>query len=87
MSPDHVTSLWPTIIAEMVQVFLAIEQELKADSEEFRYGDYCCVLKRFVSLLLFGIQRKKCFVFIVFCAVLYVLVKDAIQVRSVYFCI
>lgn len=36
MSPDHVTSLWPTIIAEMVQVFLAIEQELKADSEELR---------------------------------------------------
>lgn len=35
MSPDHVTSLWPTIIAEMVQVFLAIEQELKADNEEF----------------------------------------------------
>ncbi|KAJ6643774.1 Protein dopey-1 like [Pseudolycoriella hygida] len=34
MSPDHVTSLWPTIIAEMVQVFLAIEQELKSDSEE-----------------------------------------------------
>lgn len=37
MSPDHVTSLWPTIIAEMVQVFLAVEQELKADNEEFRY--------------------------------------------------
>lgn len=36
MSPDHVTSLWPTIIAEMVQVFLAIEQELKSDNEEFR---------------------------------------------------
>ncbi|KAG4078749.1 hypothetical protein HA402_015339 [Bradysia odoriphaga] len=36
MSPDHVTSLWPTIIAEMVQVFLAMEQELKADSEELR---------------------------------------------------
>lgn len=37
MSPDHVTSLWPTIIAEMVQVFLAIEQELMTDTEEFRY--------------------------------------------------
>lgn len=36
MSPDHVTSLWPIIIAEMVQVFLAIEQELKTDTEEFR---------------------------------------------------
>jgi hypothetical protein len=37
MSPDHVTSLWPTIIAEMVQVFLAIEQELITDTDEFRY--------------------------------------------------
>ena len=36
MSPDHVTSLWPIIIAEMVQVFLAIEQELMTDTEEFR---------------------------------------------------
>lgn len=36
MSADHVTSLWPTIIAEMVQVFLSIEQELMTDTEEFR---------------------------------------------------
>lgn len=36
MSPDHVTSLWPIIIAEMVQVLLSMEQELKVDSEEFR---------------------------------------------------
>lgn len=36
MSPDHVTSLWPIIIAEMVQVLLSVEQELKVDSEEFR---------------------------------------------------
>lgn len=36
MSPDQVTSLWPTIIAEMVQVFLSIEQELMTDTEEFR---------------------------------------------------
>ncbi|XP_063699183.1 protein dopey-1 homolog [Culicoides brevitarsis] len=35
LSPDHVTSLWPIIIAEMVQVFLAIEQELMTDTEEF----------------------------------------------------
>ncbi|XP_043067031.1 protein DOP1 homolog [Drosophila bipectinata] len=34
MSPDHVTSLWPIIIAEMVQVFLQMEQELKSESEE-----------------------------------------------------
>lgn len=37
MSPDHVTSLWPIIIAEMVQVLLSIEQELKTDTEEFRW--------------------------------------------------
>ncbi|EDW08811.2 protein dopey-1 homolog [Drosophila mojavensis] len=34
MSADHVTSLWPIIIAEMVQVFLQMEQELKAESDE-----------------------------------------------------
>ncbi|XP_037956792.1 protein dopey-1 homolog [Teleopsis dalmanni] len=34
MSPDHVTSLWPIIIAEMVQVFLSMEQELKTDCED-----------------------------------------------------
>ncbi|KAH8402027.1 hypothetical protein KR009_009307 [Drosophila setifemur] len=34
MSPDHVTSLWPIIIAEMVQVFLQMEHELKSESEE-----------------------------------------------------
>ncbi|XP_055624069.1 protein dopey-1 homolog isoform X2 [Toxorhynchites rutilus septentrionalis] len=35
MSADNVTSLWPIIIAEMVQVFLSIEQELMTDTEEF----------------------------------------------------
>ncbi|KDR16353.1 protein dopey-1 homolog isoform X2 [Zootermopsis nevadensis] len=35
MSPQHVTSLWPNIISEMVQVFLHIEQELSTDTEEF----------------------------------------------------
>ncbi|XP_063217046.1 protein dopey-1 homolog isoform X2 [Bacillus rossius redtenbacheri] len=35
MSPQHVTSLWPIIISEMVQVFLHIEQELSTDTEEF----------------------------------------------------
>ncbi|CAG9833682.1 unnamed protein product [Diabrotica balteata] len=36
MSPLHVTSLWPIIISEMLQVFLQIEQELSTDTEEFR---------------------------------------------------
>ncbi|KAK7864583.1 hypothetical protein R5R35_003176 [Gryllus longicercus] len=35
MSSQHVTSLWPIIISELVQVFLHIEQELSTDSEEF----------------------------------------------------
>ncbi|KYN13865.1 Protein dopey-1 like protein [Trachymyrmex cornetzi] len=35
MSPQHATSLWPVIVSELVQVFLYIEQELNADSEEF----------------------------------------------------
>jgi hypothetical protein len=36
MSADHITSLWPIIISEMVQVFLSMEQELKTDTEELR---------------------------------------------------
>ncbi|XP_049819768.1 protein dopey-1 homolog isoform X3 [Aethina tumida] len=36
MSPIHVTSLWPIIISEMLQVFLQIEQELSKSSDEFR---------------------------------------------------
>ncbi|XP_076619120.1 protein DOP1 homolog isoform X1 [Colletes latitarsis] len=39
MSPQHATSLWPVIVSELVQVFLYIEQELNADSDEFsRHG-------------------------------------------------
>lgn len=37
MTPLHVTSLWPIIISEMLQVFLQIEQELATDTEEFRF--------------------------------------------------
>ncbi|XP_059504449.1 protein dopey-1 isoform X4 [Stegostoma tigrinum] len=33
MSPRHLTSLWPTMITELVQVFLLIEQELTADED------------------------------------------------------
>jgi hemoglobin-like flavoprotein len=36
MSTENATSLWPTIIAEIVQVFISIEQELMTDTEEFR---------------------------------------------------
>ena len=36
MSPQHVTSLWPIIITEMVQIFSYLEQELSTDSEEWR---------------------------------------------------
>lgn len=36
MSPQHLTSLWPTMITEMVQVFLQIEQELSTDTDEFK---------------------------------------------------
>jgi hypothetical protein len=35
MSPQHVTSLWPLIITEMVQIFSYLEQELSTDSEEW----------------------------------------------------
>ncbi|XP_061772402.1 protein dopey-1 isoform X2 [Nerophis ophidion] len=33
MSPQHLTSLWPTMITELVQVFLLMEQELLADDD------------------------------------------------------
>ncbi|KAK7479632.1 hypothetical protein BaRGS_00029098 [Batillaria attramentaria] len=36
MSPQHLTSLWPTMITEMVQVFLQIEQELSTETDEFK---------------------------------------------------
>lgn len=36
MSPYQLTSLWPTIITEMVNVFLQIQQELSTDTDEFR---------------------------------------------------
>jgi hypothetical protein len=36
----HVTFLWPVIITEMVQVFSYIENQLLADTEEFRYIPY-----------------------------------------------
>ncbi|XP_074902605.1 protein DOP1A isoform X4 [Buteo buteo] len=37
MSPQHLTSLWPTMITELVQVFLLMEQELTADEDISRY--------------------------------------------------
>lgn len=36
MSPDKVTSLWPIIITEMVQVMLQMESELSSEIEENR---------------------------------------------------
>ncbi|XP_039275981.1 protein dopey-1 homolog [Nilaparvata lugens] len=36
MSPHHVTSLWPIIVSEMVQVMLHMELELSTDTDEFR---------------------------------------------------
>ena len=36
LSPRGVTSLWPVIITELVQVFLMMEQELATDTEQFR---------------------------------------------------
>ena len=37
MSPHHMTSLWPVIITEMVQVMLQMENELSTDIEESKY--------------------------------------------------
>lgn len=37
MSGHHITSMWPIIVSEMVQVMIHIEHNLSTDSEEFRY--------------------------------------------------
>ncbi|MPC25674.1 Protein dopey-1 [Portunus trituberculatus] len=39
LSPRGVTSLWPVIITELVQVFLMMEQELATDTEQFSLDD------------------------------------------------
>ncbi|XP_069103129.1 protein DOP1A-like isoform X2 [Argopecten irradians] len=36
MSAHHLTSLWPTVITEMVHVFMQIEQEMSNDTEEYK---------------------------------------------------
>ncbi|XP_062580439.1 protein dopey-1-like isoform X4 [Saccostrea cucullata] len=36
MSSHQLTSLWPTVITEMVHVFMQIEQELSNDTDEFK---------------------------------------------------
>ena len=36
ISQQHVTSLWPSVIAETVQVLSQLEHELRRDTEEFR---------------------------------------------------
>ena len=35
-SQQHVTSLWPSVIAETVQVLSQLEHELRRETEEFR---------------------------------------------------
>lgn len=35
VSPQHLTSMWPTIITELIHVFLQIEQELSTETDEF----------------------------------------------------
>lgn len=36
MTPAHIIPLWPTIISELVQVLMNIEEELSSESEEIR---------------------------------------------------
>lgn len=36
MSGHHITSMWPIIVSEIVQVMIHIEHNLSTDSEEFR---------------------------------------------------
>ncbi|ROT61380.1 putative protein dopey-1-like [Penaeus vannamei] len=50
MSPRGVTSLWPVIITELVQVFLMMEQELATDTEQFSKKGGSSHLKRLSTL-------------------------------------
>ncbi|XP_065293600.1 protein DOP1A isoform X1 [Dermacentor albipictus] len=50
MSPQHITSLWPGIITELVQAFLQIEQELSTDTEEFSRRNPSSHLRRLQGL-------------------------------------
>lgn len=56
VSPQHATSLWPVIVSELVQVFLYIEQELNADSEEFRYAISSALI---FGLLLSNVEQTR----------------------------
>lgn len=65
MSQDNVTSLWPIIISEMVQVFLAIEQELMTDTEEYKFVVFFLLL--FLNALsLISVFNKKGYEFWLF---------------------
>ncbi|XP_077487312.1 LOW QUALITY PROTEIN: protein DOP1A [Amblyomma americanum] len=50
MLPQHITSLWPGIITELVQAFLQIEQELSTDTEEFSRRNPSSHLRRLQGL-------------------------------------
>ncbi|XP_045609730.2 protein DOP1A isoform X1 [Procambarus clarkii] len=50
LSPRGVTSLWPVIITELVQVFLMMEQELATDTEQFSKKGGSSHLKRLSTL-------------------------------------
>lgn len=56
MSGHHITSMWPIIVSEMVQVMIHIEHNLSTDSEEFRYVKYKILIKcnLIVTILTFG---------------------------------
>jgi hypothetical protein len=60
MSPQHVTSLWPIIVSEMVQVFLHIEQELSTDTEEFRYVLADVLHLCYLCSVTFVMESQKC---------------------------
>ncbi|XP_043330622.1 protein dopey-2 isoform X1 [Cervus canadensis] len=36
ISPQHLTSLWPIMVSELIQAFIQLEEELKKDSESLR---------------------------------------------------
>uniref|UniRef100_A0A0P5JMF4 Dopey-1 n=1 Tax=Daphnia magna TaxID=35525 RepID=A0A0P5JMF4_9CRUS len=56
-SQQHVTSLWPSVVAETVQVLSQLEHELRRDTEEFRHWNRYIVVTVECSYWLYTISE------------------------------
>uniref|UniRef100_A0A8D1D2K5 DOP1 leucine zipper like protein B n=2 Tax=Sus scrofa TaxID=9823 RepID=A0A8D1D2K5_PIG len=49
ISPQHLTSLWPIMVSELIQTFIQLEEDLKEDDESLRNGNKVNRMKVAVS--------------------------------------